>query len=122
MKILLVDDEEDIRKVGCLSLEGVGGFDTRVAADATEALAMLDVEHPDVILMDMMMPGMDGLETMIAIHAKPALQAIPIIFMTAKVQPHEVQQYLDAGAIGVIEKPFDPMTLPDDIIQIVEQS
>jgi CheY-like chemotaxis protein len=118
MKVLLVDDEEDIRKIGRLSLSAIGHFDTRVASSAAEALAMARAERPDVILMDMMMPGMDGLAALAEMQSDPSLTEIPVVFMTAKVQRHEVDHYLSVGAAAVIGKPFDPMTLPAELRRI----
>ncbi len=120
MKVLLVDDEEDIRKIGRLSLEAVGKFKVMMAASASEALLLARSEPPDLILMDMMMPGMDGLSALAELQRDPALKAIPVLFMTAKVQRSEVDHYLSVGAIGVIQKPFDPMTLPAEIKRIME--
>ena len=119
MKVLLVDDEEDIRKIGRLSLEAVGKFQTVVAATAAEALALAAAEHPDLILMDMMMPGMDGLAALAALRRVPTMKAIPVVFMTARVQRIDIAHYLSAGAIGVIGKPFDPMTLPDELRRLL---
>lgn len=121
MKVLLVDDEEDIRKVGRVSLEGVGKFEARLAEDAANAFEILGEFRPDVILMDMMMPGMDGLEALSNLKAHDEWSTIPVIFMSAKVQLHEVNQYIEAGAIGVIQKPFDPMTLPSEIAAILNR-
>lgn len=114
-KVMLVDDEADIRKVADLSLKGVGGWEVALAASGDEALAMASSERPDVILLDVMMPGMDGPATLERLRAAPGLEAVPVIFMTAKVQKNEVERYLDLGAVGVIAKPFDPMSLPDEI-------
>ncbi|MDP3505637.1 MAG: response regulator [Myxococcales bacterium] len=120
MKVLLVDDEEDIRKIGRLSLQAVGKFETVIASSAAEAIALAASERPDLILMDMMMPGMDGLEALAELKRDPALAAIPVLFMTARVQRTEVDQYLRLGAIGVIQKPFDPMLLPSEIRRILD--
>lgn len=119
MKVLLVDDEEDIRKIGSLSLEAIGKFEVSVASSAREALRLAEQEHPDVILMDMMMPEMDGLAALRELQAIPHLRAIPVVFVTAKVQTAEAQKYLALGARGVVPKPFDPMTLPADLLRIL---
>ena len=119
MKVLLVDDEDDIRKVGRLSLEAVGKFQTLVAASPAEALEIAAREQPDLILLDMMMPGMDGLTALGELRKIATLAATPVIFMTARVQRAETERYLQAGAIGVIQKPFDPMTLPGEIRQLL---
>lgn len=120
MKVLLVDDQEDIRKIGRLSLEAVGKHQVLVAANAAEAIYLAWSERPDLILMDMMMPGMDGLAALAELRRTPELRSIPVLFMTAKVQRSEVEHYLGAGAAGVICKPFDPMTLPSEIAKILE--
>ena len=119
MKVLMVDDEEDIRKVGRLSLESVGQFTTAVAASAEEGLGVAESFQPDVILMDMMMPGMDGLEALAIILSNDRLRHIPVVIMTAKVQRAEIALYLQRGAIGVIQKPFDPLTLPDQLRELL---
>ena len=119
MKVLMVDDEEDIRKVGRLSLESVGQFTTAVAASAEEGLGVAESFQPDVILMDMMMPGMDGLEALASILSNDRLRHIPVVIMTAKVQRAEIALYLQRGAIGVIQKPFDPLTLPDQLRELL---
>jgi len=119
MKVLLVDDDDDIRKIGQLSLEAVGKFQTSSASSAAEGLALAKSTPHDVILMDMMMPGMDGLQALAEIRRMPELANTPVIFMTAKVQRNEVAGYIAKGAAGVIHKPFDPMTLPDEIRRIL---
>ncbi|MCE9668296.1 response regulator [Myxococcus stipitatus] len=118
-KVMLVDDEEDIRAIGRLSLSRVGGWETVLAASGTEALAVALAELPDLILLDVMMPGMDGPTTFGRLRAQDATSRTPIIFMTAKVQKQEVARYLELGAAGVIGKPFDPMTLPQEIRKLV---
>ncbi|KFE68669.1 response regulator [Hyalangium minutum] len=118
-KVLLVDDEEDIRTVGHLSLKRVGGWQTVLAASGAEAVALAAAEKPDVILLDVMMPGMDGPTTFGQLRAQEATAHTPIIFMTAKIQKQEVARYLELGAAGVISKPFDPMTLPTEIRKLL---
>ncbi len=113
--VLLVDDEPDIRTVGEMSLRDVGGLDVAVAGSGPEALEMIKQRRPDVVLMDVMMPGMDGPTVLAQLKADPATASIPVIFLTAKVQRSEVDHYIELGAHGVIRKPFDPMTLPQDL-------
>jgi CheY-like chemotaxis protein len=120
-KVLLVDDEDDIRTIGQLSLARVGGWETVLAASGAEAVTKAAAEKPDLILLDVMMPGMDGPTTFGQLRAHPATAATPVIFMTAKVQKQEVARYLELGAVGVIAKPFDPMTLPGEIRRLVPQ-
>lgn len=114
-RILLVEDDADIQAVGQLALEAVGGFEVRVCSSGQEALVAAPQFAPDLILLDVMMPGMDGLTTYAELRRIPALRDTPIIFMTAKVQPTEVARYREAGALGVISKPFDPMALANEV-------
>ena len=119
MKVLIVDDEADIRRIGELSLQGVGGWDVLLAASGAEGVEAAQAHRPDLILMDMMMPEMDGLAALLELRRLPQTACTPVIFMTAKVQRDEVAHYLEAGAAGVVHKPFDPMTLPDEIRTIL---
>lgn len=119
MKVLLVDDEPDIRKIGRLSLEAIGKWQVVQAASAPEALELARRERPALILMDVMMPGMDGPTALAELQRDPELRTIPVVFMTARVRQAEIDQYLAAGALGVIEKPFDPMTLPAELRRIL---
>lgn len=118
-KILLIDDEDDIRTIAEMSLATVGGFEVVLAENGRRGVALALSENPDVILLDVMMPGMDGPTTLANIRSKPEAQEIPIIFMTAKIQAKEREAYLAMGAAGVIPKPFDPMTLATDIKAIL---
>jgi CheY-like chemotaxis protein len=122
LKVLLVDDDDDIRSIGELALVEVGGMSVVLASSGAMALEVAARELPDVVLLDVMMPGMDGLTTFRRLREQPATATIPIVFVTAKVQRHEVQRYLELGAIGVIGKPFDPMTLPDELRAILARS
>jgi two-component system OmpR family response regulator len=118
-KVMLVDDEDDIRTVGNLSLSRVGGWQTVLASSGAEALVKGAAERPDLILLDVMMPGMDGPTTFGRLRAQEATAQTPIIFMTAKIQKQEVARYMELGAAGVIGKPFDPMTLPSEIKKLL---
>src|SRR5262245_1728263 len=100
-RILYVDDEPDIRAIVELSLRHVGGFDVQMADSGTRALEILDGWTPQLILLDAMMPTMDGPATLTAIRQRPTLAAVPIAFMTAKVQPSEVERFKALGAVGV---------------------
>lgn len=117
-RILYVEDEPDIRAVAQMALEAVGGFSVIACASGNEALAAALTAAADLILLDVMMPGMDGPRTLGALRALPATADTPVIFMTAKVQPAEIAQFLALGAIDVIHKPFDPMELSDQIRRI----
>ena len=119
-KVLLVDDEPDIRRIGQISLEHVGKWKVVQAQSGLQALSVAASEKPDVILLDVMMPELDGPGTFARLREDPATAAIPVIFMTAKAQPHEVASYRALGAAGVIAKPFDPMSLPAEVRAIVE--
>lgn len=121
-KVLLVDDEDDIRTIGFLSLSRVGGWQTVLASSGTEAVTKAASELPDLILLDVQMPGLDGPTTFGQLRAQAATSAMPIIFMTAKVQKQEVARYLELGALGVIGKPFDPLTLPEEIKRLMPSS
>jgi len=114
-RILLVDDEPEIRAIARMALEMVGHFEVRDFGSAEEALAATAVVRPDLILLDVMMPRMDGLQALARLRCIPVTSGTPVIFMTAKVQPSEVAAYEALGAIGVIAKPFSPMALPDDV-------
>lgn len=110
-KILCIEDEPDIRAIAKLALETVGGLTVETCESGREALGQVAAIAPDLILLDVMMPGMDGPTTFSALREVPAARDIPIVFMTAKVQSSEVERYTQMGAIGVISKPFDPMGL-----------
>ena len=117
--VLLVDDDDDIRTIGMISLEQVGGLQVTSADGGHAGIAAARRDRPDVILLDMMMPDLDGMGTLQLLLADPETNGIPVIFMTAKVQAHDITDYLDAGASGVIAKPFDPMVLADEVRAIV---
>ena len=120
--VLCIDDEEDILEVAGMSLEAVGGLQVSRANNGAEGIACAKSVHPDMILLDVMLPGMDGPETLKKIKQDDALKGIPVVFMTARVQPEEVKKYLSYGAIAVIEKPFDPMTLAGKVQQAWKES
>lgn len=120
-RITYVEDEPDIRTIAELALTAVGGFTVELCSSGAEAIEKTPAFRPDLVLLDVMMPGLDGIETFHEMQRIPALAAVPVIFMTAKAQKHELQRYKDIGAIGVIPKPFDPMTLAADIIAIWNQ-
>ena len=120
-RILMVEDEPDIQAVARVALEVVGGFAVEMCSSGKEALDQVLRHNPDLILMDVMMPGMDGPSTLKALRANPATAGFPVIFMTAKVQSHEVARYKEIGGLGVIAKPFDPMTLASMVRTLWEQ-
>jgi len=118
-RILHVEDEPDIREVAKIALEAIGGFVVESAESGRAALEKALAFVPDVILLDVMMPGMDGPMTFRELRKRPETAEVPIIFMTAKVQAHEVEQYRQMGVLDVIPKPFDPMSLSDQIRAIL---
>ena len=114
-RILLVDDEADIRTVAAMALESLGGFVVGTCASGQEALARVSSSTPQLVLLDVIMPGMDGPATLSAMRTRSGLAVVPVVFMTAKTEPDEVARLRGLGAIGVIAKPFDPMTLPGTV-------
>lgn len=117
-RILYVDDEPDIRAIAKVALEVVGEFEVLFCASGREALDQAPKFAPDLIILDVMMPEMDGPSTFAALRRLAGTATTPVIFMTAKVQKREIANYLALGAVGVIHKPFDPMTLADDVRQL----
>ena len=119
--ILYVEDEPDIRTVAKMALEMTGGFEVHLCSSGEEALESLAGFTPDLVLLDVMMPGMDGPTTLAELRKHPKGASVPVIFLTAKSQASEISAYLDAGAIGVIAKPFDPMTLASQVSELWSQ-
>jgi CheY-like chemotaxis protein len=115
LRILFVEDDPDIQIVAKIALEALGGFTVLACSSGAEALAEVDGFAPDLVLLDVMMPGMDGPTTLAALRELPAGRDVPVIFMTAKVQAQEVSRYHALGAEEVIAKPFDPMVLSDRV-------
>jgi len=120
MKVLVVDDEDDIRVVARLSLAAIGRMDVVEARSGTEALELAARERPDVVLLDVMMPRMDGPMTLQALRADPRTADIPVVFLTAKALPKELSHLRDMGALAVLTKPFDPATLAAELRALVE--
>ncbi len=109
--VLMVEDEKDIQTIAQIALEDIGGLEVTYCNSGQCALDKAPRLNPDLILLDVMMPGMDGPTTYHELRKIPKLEQTAIVFMTAKVQSSEIQQYIRLGALGVIAKPFDPMTL-----------
>ena len=118
LKILHVDDEADIRSVTKLALEAIGGFEVVSCASGQEAIDSVADVAPDLIVLDVMMPEMDGPTTLIELQKVCVANPIPVIFMTAKTMPEEIDKLIKIGAIGVIAKPFNPMQLSKDVERI----
>lgn len=117
-KILYAEDEEDIRAVAQIALEDIGGFNVNYCARGEEVLKAAEVFIPDLLLLDVMMPGKDGPTTLHELRKLPQFTAIPAVFMTAKIQPQEIEEYKAMGVIEVIAKPFDPIALADNLQRI----
>jgi two-component system, OmpR family, response regulator len=120
LKVLIIDDDEDIRVISGLSLSRVGGMTVVAAGGGAEGIRKAHDERPDVILLDMMMPAMDGPTTLAALREQPSTATIPVIFLTCKVVGAEVERLKGLGAVGVLTKPFDPRTLAADVKALVE--
>lgn len=116
-KIVYVEDEDDIRLVGEMALN-LANWNIVSCSSGTEALEVAKSEKPDLIILDVMMPVMDGPTTLKKLRQNPQTASIPVLFMTAKVQKTEIDYYISLGAIAVISKPFDPMILAEEIKKI----
>lgn len=117
--VLIVDDEADIREVAQLSLEMVAGWTVHTAASGGEALRQVASHRPDAILLDVMMPDMDGPTTFQRLREDPATSDVPVVFLTAKVQAAERQRLSELGVAGVLSKPFDPMNLAHEVAGVL---
>ena len=122
VRILYAEDEPDIQTVAQMALETIGGFQLNVCNNGQEAVDNAVGFDPDLILMDVMMPVMTGPDALKALREMPEIKEVPVIFMTAKVQPQEIEEYKALGAIEVIAKPFDPMTLSDTVKEIWQRA
>ncbi len=118
-RVLLVDDEDDIREVAAMSLETVAGWTTLAARSGREGIKIAQEQKPDAVLLDVMMPDMDGPTTFQQLRTNEATRDIPVIFLTAKAQTREQRGFRELGAQGVISKPFDPLTLADQVSEIL---
>ena len=124
LRVLYADDEPDIREVASIALELDGGIELRSVGSGVEALSALERSdwRPHVVLLDVMMPGMDGPAVLAEMRMRPALADLPVIFITARAQTQEQQRFIGLGAIGVITKPFDPMTLARELRAIAARA
>ena len=114
-RVVLVDDEDDIRLVARTSLERLAGWEVHAASSGAEAIALARQHQPDAIVLDVMMPGMDGPATLVELQGDEVTASIPVVFLTAKVQAAERRRLEELGAAGVVAKPFDPMTLAGEL-------
>jgi CheY-like chemotaxis protein len=119
-RILIIDDDLGIRKIVEISLETVAGWDVLAAASGKEGIDLAQTEQPDAILLDVMMPGMDGITTLGRIRENPTIQQIPVILLTAKVQSSDQQQFTTLEIAGVITKPFKALDLVSKMRSLLE--
>jgi two-component system OmpR family response regulator len=120
-RLLLADDEDAIRTIATISLERIGGWTVISAASGQAALEAAQDDGPfDAVLLDVMMPGLDGPSTLVRMREGVLMASVPVVFLTAKVGATDREQLLALGAAGVLAKPFDPMTLPAELQQILD--
>jgi len=119
-RILVIDDEDDIREVAQVGLEMVANWQVITASSGAEGVAQAKAQQPDAILLDVMMPDMDGPTTFRKLQSDPATQHIPVLLLTAKVQSADRRQFADLGVKGVIAKPFDPLKLPEEMTRLLD--
>ncbi|ACQ79117.1 response regulator receiver protein [Beutenbergia cavernae DSM 12333] len=119
--VLVVDDDETIREVAQMALQLVGGWRVTTAPSGAEALRLAHMDPPDVILLDVMMPVVDGPSTLVRLRADPVTREVPVVFLTAKFTPGQAHEWSGSGLAGVIAKPFDPMTLADQVARLLER-
>ena len=119
-RILIIDNEPSIREVAQICLETVAGWQTIIAGSGLEGLAAAERDRPDAILLDVMMPELDGLATFELLQANPLTRSIPVILLTAKVQTSDSQSYTDLGIRSTIAKPFSPLELASQIATILD--
>ena len=120
-RLLLIDDDDDIRTIASLSLERVGGWNVVAVASGRAAIEAAADGEFDVVVLDAMMPGLDGAATFVRLREGPLPADVPIVFLTAKLQAADRERMRGLGAAGVIAKPFDPMTLPGELARILDR-
>ena len=120
-KILYVDDDPDLQKIVRLSLEAKGEFTVQVCDSGMEAIKKIKEFQPDLVILDVVMREMDGPETLLELRKTPGVGQAPVIFMTSRLQPEKVKKYKKIGAVGVIEKPFQPRKLADQVKKLWNQ-
>lgn len=118
-RILVIDDEEDIREVTKVCLEIMGGWEVSTADSGRQGLALAAAEQPDAIILDVMMPDLDGVATLFRLQANPTTEHIPVIFLTAHIQASNRRGFSDLGVAAVMPKPFDPGTLASQVAKIL---
>lgn len=110
-KILYVEDDPHIQRIAQIALQKVGGFEVKICSSGMEALTEAHIFNPDLVLLDVMLPEMNGLAILEALRRDAQTEKIPVVFMTAKIQASDIEDYCRPGVLGVVFKPFDPMTL-----------
>lgn len=118
-RVLVVDDDDAIREVAQMTLELVAGWQVELASSGREAVDLCRADPPDVVLLDVMMPTMDGPATFAELQADARTRGVPVVLLTAKVQPAERRRWEGLGVAGVLTKPFDPLALPDDVADLL---
>jgi len=121
-RVLMVEDDPDIQIVARMALEAVGGYTVEICSGGEEALDVVELFGPDLVLLDVMMPDMDGPTVLQHLRERKTTACLPIVFMTAKAQAHEVSSYRAMGALDVISKPFDPMTLSAKLAEMWQEN
>ncbi|HXF91065.1 MAG TPA: response regulator [Candidatus Nitrosotenuis sp.] len=114
-RILYVEDDQDISSIAKFTLETIGGFEVDICHSGKEVFEKISEFKPQLILLDVMMPDMDGPTTLRKLRALPEGKDIPVVFVTARIQSHQIEEYQEFGALGTIAKPFDPLTLSTEI-------
>lgn len=118
--ILLIDDEPNLAQVIAVCLESFKGWKVCVVHSGKEGLQVVEALKPDVILLDVMMPEMDGIEVLQNLQKNPAIRDIPVIFLTAKVQTSDREKFAELDIVGIVAKPFDPLKIADEIAQLLD--
>jgi two-component system OmpR family response regulator len=122
LKVLYIEDEPDIRALAEMMMQSMGGFIVKSCADGITALAEAPGFAPDLIVLDVMMPGLNGPETLAKLRALPVTAKTPAIFMTGKSQQDEINSLMAAGVIGIVQKPFDPMMVAGKIQELFDSA
>lgn len=121
LKALLVDDEPDLRRITRIALERIGGLTVVEAATGLEALAIIEHDRPDIVVLDIMLPERSGTEVLEELAADPRRRTIPVVAVTARAMPEEVERLKRLGAVAVVPKPFDPIKLAREIARIARE-
>ncbi|BAY66559.1 response regulator receiver protein [Calothrix brevissima NIES-22] len=116
-RLLIIDDEPDIRRIIQVSLEEIAGWQVSTAESGSEALIIVQTDKWDAIMLDVSMPDMDGFEVFKKLQSDPHTQSIPVVLLTAKVQPSDRRRFAQMGVAGVIAKPFNPMTISNQVAE-----